>query len=266
MTETTLLRIEQRDDIVLLQLDRAQQRNSLNDLFIAELGAFFDAPPPGMRAIVLHAAGDHFCAGLDLKQILAQPPRNAIEGHRRSRAWHRVFEQMQFGEVPVISVLKGAVVGGGLELAAATHVRVAESTAFFQLPEGQRGIFVGGSGSVRIPRIIGAGRMVEMMLTGRSYDAQEGLQLGLAHYVTPPGQGLERALELARQIASNAATSNYAVINAISRIADMGFAEGLMTENFVVSTTGADAAKRIQGFFAARKGPAATPTDPTDPT
>ena len=69
--------------------------------------------------------------------------------------WHRVFERVQFGRVPVVAVLHGAVIGGGLELAAAAHVRVAERSAFYALPEGQRGIFVGGGGAVRLPRLIG---------------------------------------------------------------------------------------------------------------
>ncbi len=266
MSTTPLLHIEQRDEIVLLRLDRPDKRNSINNQLIAELGDFFAAPPEGMRVVVLHAAGEHFCAGLDLIEMLSQPKRNAIEGQRRSRAWHRVFDLMQFGEVPIVSVLKGAVVGGGLEMASATHVRVAEPSTFFQLPEGQRGIFVGGSGSVRIPRIIGPGRVVEMMLTGRRYDARQGLDLGLVHYLAEEGQGLAQALELARQIASNAPTSNYAVINGIARVAEMGYAEGLMAESFIAAATGADAAKRITGFFDARRqargdGPAEPATD-----
>ncbi len=253
MTSCPLLHIEQREDIVLLRLDRPDKRNSINNQLIAELGAFFSSPPEGMRVIVLHAAGEHFCAGLDLIEMLSQPKRNAIEGQRRSRAWHRVFDQMQFGEVPIVSVLKGAVVGGGLEMASATHVRVAEPSTFFQLPEGQRGIFVGGSGSVRIPRIIGAGRVVEMMLTGRRYDVRQGLDLGLVHYAAEAGQGLAQALELARQIATNAPTSNYAVINGIARIAEMGYAEGLTAESFIAAATGAEAAQRINSFFDARR-------------
>jgi enoyl-CoA hydratase/carnithine racemase len=253
MTTAPLLHIEQRDEVVLLRLDRPDKRNAINNQLIAEFAALFAAPPEGMRVIVLHASGAHFCAGLDLMEMLAQPPRNAIEGQRRSRAWHRVFDHIQFGEVPVVSVLQGAVVGGGMELASATHVRVVERSAFFQLPEGQRGIFVGGSGAVRIPRIIGAGRMVEMMLTGRQYSADEALQLGLAHYTVDDGAGLDKALQLARQIATNAPTSNYAVINGIARVAEMGYAEGLTAESFITSATGADAAKRIHGFFDGRK-------------
>ena len=91
--------------------------------------------------------------------------------------------------MPVIAVLHGAVVGGGLELAVAAHIRVAEASAFYGLPEGQRGIFVGGGGSARIPRLIGTARMADMMLTGRVYDAEEGFAIGLSQYLVDDGAG-----------------------------------------------------------------------------
>lgn len=253
MTPSELIDVEHRGDVALLRLNRAEKRNALNSELIEALDRFFAAPPEGTKVVVLHASGDHFCAGLDLTAMLAERTGRQIVDQRRSRAWHRAFDRIQFGEIPVISVLKGAVVGGGLELASSTHVRVAERTTFFQLPEGQRGIFVGGGGAVRIPRIIGAGRMVEMMLTGRKYDALEGQQLGLAHYVADAGGGLDMALTLARAIAGNAPTSNYAVINGLARIAEMGHAEGLFGETMVAAMTGDDASERITQFFRERK-------------
>ena len=256
MSQPSLLQVEQHGPVYTLGIHRADQRNALNHQLIEEFIAFFASPPTDARAIVLHGHGEHFCAGLDLKELLATRSENTILDQRRSKAWYRAFDLIQFGEVPVISVLQGAVVGGGLELAASTHVRVAERSAFFQLPEGQRGIFVGGSGSVRIPRIIGAGRMVEMMLTGRTHDAEAGLQLGLAHYVVEPGAGLGFAMNLAQTVASNAPMSNYAVINGIPHISDMGHAEGLFAETMVASLTGADASQRITSFFEGRKGQA----------
>lgn len=253
MSHSSLLKVAQDGDVCVLTISRAEKRNSLNNQLIEEFIEFFTAPPVEVRAIVLRGDGEHFCAGLDLKEMLATRSQNAILEQRRSKAWYRAFDLIQFGEVPVVSVLHGAVVGGGMELASSTHVRVAERSAFFQLPEGQRGIFVGGSGSVRIPRIIGAGRMVEMMLTGRTYDAEAALQLGLAHYVVDHGSGVDFAMKLAKTIATNAPMSNYAVINGIPRISEMGHAEGLFTENTVASMTGADAAQRINSFFDGRK-------------
>src|SRR6202044_3801878 len=106
----------------------------------------FAAIADTIKVVVIHCEGEHFCAGLDLTEL---SERDVAAGIAHSRAWHRAFE---FGRVPVVAVLHGAVVGGGLELAAACHVRVAERSAYYALPEGSRGIFLGGGGSVRLPR------------------------------------------------------------------------------------------------------------------
>jgi enoyl-CoA hydratase/carnithine racemase len=139
----------------------------------------------------------------------------------------------------------GAVIGGGLEIAAATHVRIAEPSTVFQLPEGRRGIYVGGGASVRISRIIGADRMCEMMLTGRRYGAEDGFTLGLTYYCVAEGEALPTARRLATQIAGNATLSNYMMIHAVSRIADMPRSDGLFAESLAaaVAQTSADAAE-----------------------
>ena len=142
--------------------------------------------------------------------------------------------QIQFGRVPVVAVLHGAVVGGGLELASAAHIRIAERSAFYGLPEGQRGIFVGGGGSARIPRLIGVARMTDMMLTGRVYDADEGQRIGLSQYLRRRRRRASpRRFELAGRIAANAPLSNFAVMHALPRIADMAPGEGLFVESLM---------------------------------
>jgi len=255
MTHDNLLTTEARDAVLIIKLNRAAKRNAINDALLEALEHQFSRLPEETRAVVLAGEGEHFCAGLDLAERLSKPRRNALDTVRHSRRWHRCFELIQFGDVPVISALKGAVIGGGLELAAATHIRVADTGTFFQLPEGQHGIFVGGGASVRVPRIIGAHRMVEMMLTGRKVDAQEGHALGLCHYVEPEGNSFEQALSLATKIAGNAEISNYAIINAISRINDMSMAEGFFTESVVASMSRSsnEADQRISSFFEQRK-------------
>lgn len=263
MPNPSLLRTDIRDNVAVVTLNRPDKRNALSDDLIDALYDFFIKPRDDVSAVVIHGAGEHFCAGLDLTEMLEKRarPTTTVGRQRRSRNWHRAFELIQFGEVPVVCALHGGVIGGGLELAASCHVRVAERSTFFQLPEGQRGIFVGGGGSVRIPRIIGAGRVVEMMLTGRKYDAAEGQSLGLSHYVVDDGQGLAKAMELAQAIAGNAPASNYAIINGVSRIAEMGHAEGLFAENMVASLTGADASERINKFFAQRRSDREAPAE-----
>ena len=130
----------------------------------------------------------------------------------------------------MIAALHGAVVGGGLELACACHLRVADDTAFFALPEGSRGIFVGGGASVRLPKLIGTHRMLDMMLTGRVYKAAEGVAIGMAQYHVPAGQALSRAIELATRVASNAPMTNYALMHGLARIAEQSADHGLFTE------------------------------------
>ncbi|MBL8304862.1 MAG: crotonase/enoyl-CoA hydratase family protein [Ideonella sp.] len=254
--DAPLVQLEREGELALVKLNRPGKRNAINDALLGELDDCFAARLGDARAVILHGEGAHFCAGLDLFELMSKRSPDVLVGMRRSRQWHRTFEQIQFGELPVVSVLKGGVIGGGFELAAATHVRVTEASAFFQLPEGQRGIFLGGSGSVRIPRLIGASRVTEMMLTGRALSATEALQLGLAHYLVADGEGLAKARELAQAIARNAPATNYAIVNGIQRISEMPMAEGLFAETMVTVMTksaGTNASERIHEFFEGRR-------------
>lgn len=237
--------------LATLTMNRPAKRNAMCDALLDALDAFFAAPPQGVRAVVLIGTAGHFCSGLDLSEHVA---RDAEATMRHSRNWHRVMESIQFSGLPVVSSLYGAVIGGGLELAASTHVRIAEPSTIFQLPEGRRGIYVGGGASVRIGRILGADRMCEMMLTGRKYGAEEGLSLGLAHYAVGEGEAESLARELALKIARNAQLSNFMMIQAISRISDMSRSDGLFTESLAaaVSQTSADAEEGLQAFLQKR--------------
>jgi enoyl-CoA hydratase/carnithine racemase len=245
-------RTELHGDIATLIFNRPEKRNAMNDALVADLDAFFSNPPEGVNAVILRGEGGHFCSGLDLAE---HEHRDPVAGVYHSRNWHRVSELIEFGGLPVISVLTGAVIGGGLEIAASTHVRIAEPDVRFQLPEGRRGIFVGGGATVRVGRLIGADRMREMMLTGRSYGAEDGLRLGLAHYSVGAGEGLALARKLARQIADNAPFSNYLMINAISRIGDMSRSDGLFAESLAaaMSQTSDGAREGMRAFLEKRE-------------
>lgn len=246
-----VLKIEARGEIAVLTMNRPDKRNAMCDALLQAIDAFFVAPPPEVKAVVLTGSGGHFCSGLDLSEHVA---RDAEGTMRHSRSWHAVMDRIQFGGLPVVSALSGAVIGGGLELATATHVRLAEPSTIFQLPEGRRGIFVGGGASVRVGRILGADRMIEMMLTGRRYSATEGLALGLTHYAVGEGEALEQALDLAAKIASNAPLSNYIMIQALSRIEDMSKADGLFTESLcaALTQTSPDAIEGLAAFLEKR--------------
>jgi enoyl-CoA hydratase/carnithine racemase len=253
LAQLPLLTIGLADAVAHVRLNRPSKRNAISDELIQQLHTAFVNLPADVKAVVLSGEGDHFCAGLDLSSL---EDRTVAEGILHSRGWHAAFDQIQFGRVPVVAVLHGAVVGGGLELASAVHVRVAERSTFYGLPEGQRGLFVGGGGSARVPRLIGVARMSDMMLTGRVLDADEGQQVGLSTYVVDDGAGLAKGIELAKKIAANAPLSNFAVMHALPRIADLSQPDGLFVESLMASIAQGDpAAKaRIQDFLSGRAG------------
>jgi enoyl-CoA hydratase/carnithine racemase len=246
------LMVRREGPVAYLAFNRPAKRNAVNDALIESLGAYFSDIPAGVKVVVLSGNGGHFSAGLDLSEQVRREPQQVM---RHSRNWHAVMSLVQFGGVPVVAALSGAVMGGGLEIAAACHVRVAEVGTMFRMPEGQRGIFVGGGATVRVGAIIGPDRLTEMMLTGRTYDAEEGVRLGLAHYLAPTGAGFAKASELAAQIAQNSATVNYLIIQSIARIAKMSAEDGLYAESLAaaLSQTGKDAEEGLRAFLEKRK-------------
>ncbi|MFK5980251.1 MAG: crotonase/enoyl-CoA hydratase family protein [Rhizobiaceae bacterium] len=238
-------------DVALIGLNRPEKRNAISDRFIDALAQTIQKAESEAKAGVIYGHGDHFCAGLDLAEHVKKSP---IEGIRGSRRWHAVFATIEHGTMPWISALHGAVVGGGMELAVSTHIRVAEKNAFFALPEGQRGIFVGGGGSVRAARLMGVARMTDMMMTGRVASSSEAERWNLVQYVVEDGKGLEKAKELAEIAASNAELSNYAIINALPRIQDMASEDGLFVESMMASftATSPEAEERLTAFLEKR--------------
>lgn len=238
----------EQQEIAVIRLTRPAKRNALNDGLILSLRNIFENLPEGVRAAVIDGDGEHFCAGLDLSEL---KERDAGQGLHHSRMWHAALECVQYGPVPVIAALHGAVVGGGLELASACHIRVADETTFYALPEGSRGIFVGGGGAVRIPRLIGAARMTDMMLTGRVYNAADGEKIGFAQYLVPQGTAFDKAFELATRVAQNAPLTNYALIHALPRIAEQPADQGFLTEAMMaaIAQSAPEAKERVRAFL-----------------
>jgi len=251
--------IETRGKIALLTLNRPERRNAIDDATIEAIERFFTRPPRNVRAVVLRAAGEHFCAGLDLQEHY-DLNRGPVEFMRMCQNWHRAFDAMQFGSIPIIAALKGAVVGGGLEIAAATHVRVAEKSTFFALPEGQRGVFTGGGATVRVARIMTPARMIDMMIAARTYDVQRGYEVGLAHEIVENGEGEARAIAIAEAAAEHYDITNFAILTGISRINDMSTTDGLFAESLLAGMvmTNPDLRPSLEKFFA-RKAPRLEP-------
>ncbi len=250
-SDTADLHVRFEGQVAILELARAKKRNALNDPLVFALRRAFDEMPSHIRAAVICGSGDHFCAGLDLSDL---QERDAAQGVFHSRHWHRAMDAIQFAGVPVVAALKGAVVGGGLELASACHVRVADQSVFYALPEGSRGIYVGGGGSVRVSKLVGVARMTDMMLTGRVYNAVDGERLGFAQYLVDNGKSLEKALELAQRIAQNAPLTNYALIQALPRIAEQSADNGHFTEALMsaIVQSAPEAKQRLNAFLEGR--------------
>jgi (methylthio)acryloyl-CoA hydratase len=248
MTDADIVQYDLEGPVAILTLNRPEKRNAVSDRLISALAEQVARAQAEAKAAVICGNGKHFCAGLDLAEHVKRTP---IEGVHHSRLWHRVFDQIEGGTIPFFSALHGAVVGGGLELAAATHIRVADATTFFALPEGTRGIFVGGGASVRVGRLTGVARMTDMMLTGRTVSAEQGESWSLCQYVVAEGEARQFAIDLATKAAQNAEMSNYAILHALPRIADMARGDGLFMESFVASMTqtSPEAEERLNAFL-----------------
>jgi enoyl-CoA hydratase/carnithine racemase len=251
MDDQYTIQTEIKSETLLVKITRGHKSNALNDDTILALEKIFTAVTEPVKCAILYGEGKHFSAGLDLSDFAET---SAIDGVHHSRMWHRVLDNIQFGKVPVIAVLHGACVGGGLELASACHIRVAESSAYYALPEGQRGIFVGGGASVRLPKLIGMARVADMMFTGRVIDAVEGNAIGLTQYITGEGKGLEKAFELAEKICSNATLTNYALMHILPRITDASQESALMMESLIaaISRESPEAKDRMKQFLEGR--------------
>ncbi|MGQ0564110.1 MAG: crotonase/enoyl-CoA hydratase family protein [Gemmobacter sp.] len=237
------------DGVLVATLNRPAKRNALNAESVDDLVRLFDTVPrAGVRAVVLAAEGDHFCAGLDLVEHHRQD-RTPAEFWQLCLRWHEAFTKMEYGGVPIIAALKGAVVGGGLELASAAHIRVADPSTYFALPEGQRGVFTGGGATIRVSALVGKARMIDMMLTGRVYRADEGLSVGLCQYLDP-ASSLDRAMTLARAAAANLPLTNFALCSAVSHAQNMSALDAAYLEAAVagIVNTQPEARARLAAF------------------
>ena len=218
-------------NIALIGLNRPDKRNAINDPLVDELRAAVLRAHEEADVAVLHGHGSNFCAGLDLAEALARATGQIKPARKRRRHnWHEVFDLIARGPIPFVAALHGAVVGGGLELAMAAHVRVADETVVCGLPEGQRGIFVGGGGTVRIQRVVGTTVMMDMMLTGRLLNAAESLQEHVVRYVVPAGTALAKAQAIAERIGKNSLETNWMIINVLPRVQDLSHDDGLFLE------------------------------------
>jgi E-phenylitaconyl-CoA hydratase len=221
------VRVEQDGHVVVITLDRPEARNALDPATSEELRKAFMAfkEDETQWVAVLCGAGDHFCAGADLKA--------------RSAGGHRVPEggitREYWTTKPIIAALQGAVYGGGLELALCADMRVADETARLGQLEVRWGVMPGAGGTQRLPRLVGLGVALELVMTGEPVDAHRALQAGLVNRVVPAGQARTAALELAGTIVSRAPLAVRRAKEATLRGLSMPLDEGLRMEVLVAN-------------------------------
>jgi len=245
--------------VALVGLNRTGKRNAISNAMIEELRAAILRAHEEAEVGVIFGHGENFSAGLDLTEALARVADQGTAPRRRTaHPWHVTFDLIERGPIPWVSALQGAVIGGGLELAMATHVRVAEEGAYFGLPEGQRGIFVGGGGTVRIQRVVGTTVMMDMMLTGRLLSTAESERERIVRYVVPVGESLTKATQLAQRIAQNTNDTNWRIINILPRVHDLSHDDGLFMENMCTQMPkDGGATDRLREFLSHRAQPLA---------
>lgn len=258
---TELVTYELDGAVAKIGLNRTDKRNAINDELVWALHEAVVRAGEEADCGVLFGHGVNFSAGLDLAELLSKLDPNTPKPRKKQRhAWHTIFDVIARGPIPFVAACHGAVVGGGLELAAAAHIRVADRTAFFGLPEGQRGIFVGGGGTVRIQRIIGYPVMADMMLTGRLLSVDEAERCNIVRYITDEGMHIEKAMELARRIAQNTPTTNWQITNVLPRVNDLSHDDGLFMEYLNSSMARPpESAQRLREFVEGRAAPLRAP-------
>ena len=195
--------LERRDPLAIVTINRPDKLNALNAATVAEVREAFEAlrTDGGVRGVILTGAGEKaFIAGADIGELSEMTPLSGTETSRQGQATLRLIETMP---KPVIAAINGFALGGGLEFALACHMRIASDNAKLGLPEVKLGIIPGYGGTIRLPRVVGRGRALELILTGDMIDAQEAYRIGLVNRVVAQSDLIATAEQLLRTVAGN---------------------------------------------------------------
>lgn len=225
------IELEVKDGIATVVVKRPEKLNALNLAGLTELEEAFRflAGEESVRGIILTGAGDRaFAAGADIEELAQLDPLGATRVSRRGQDLFRFIERMR---KPVVAAVNGYALGGGCELALACHIRIASENARFGLPEVKLGIMPGYGGTVRLPRLVGRGRALELILTGDQIDAQEAYRIGLVNRVVPAEELLPTAEALLRRIMANGPVAIGLALEAVDRALDVRVEEGLALES-----------------------------------
>ena len=249
------LRVGIADRVALVTVNRPSKLNALNGATVDALGRFFgDASKDvSIGAVILTGAGGKsFVAGADIEEISGFGAIQGREWGRRGRDMLRAIESLP---KPVIAAINGYALGGGLELAMACHLRIASKTALLGQPEVKLGIVPGFGGTQRLPRIIGKGRALEMLLTGKPVSADRALAMGLVNSVAEPGELLQEARRLAIRILRNGPVAVELILQALDRGLEMPLREALDWEiaQYALSCSTDDVKEGTEAFLQRRK-------------
>jgi enoyl-CoA hydratase len=254
--ETGAIRLDREDDgIAILTVNRPDKLNALNAATVRELDGALRAArdDAGVRALIVTGAGEKaFVAGADIAELARMGPLDGVGVSRAGQDTFRLLERMP---KPVIAAVNGFALGGGLELALACHIRIASARARFGLPEVKLGIIPGYGGTVRLPRLVGRGRALELMLTGEMIDAQEAYRIGLVNRVEEPDALLDAARELARRIVANGPVAVALALEAVDRgmSTTIDDAQVLESNLFGLLASTEDMREGMQAFLEKRK-------------
>jgi enoyl-CoA hydratase len=241
------------DSIAYIGLNRPQVLNALNQATLADLQAAFDeaASDAGVIGVILSGEGKAFAAGADISELAAA---GAVEGQRFARYGQQVFDRIERLGKPVVAAVNGYAFGGGCELAMACTLRIASERAAFSQPEVKLGVLPGFGGTQRLPRLVGPGRALQIILTAAPIDAHEACRIGLVNEVVPADTLLARAEAILRQIGANAPLAVRLATEAVLRGMDSGLADGLALEAalFAVCAASDDKREGTAAFLAKR--------------
>jgi enoyl-CoA hydratase len=224
------LLVDIANGIARVTINRPDKLNALNDTVIAELGTAMEqiGRDPAAKGVIITGSGSKaFVAGADIAELSRQGP---FDGKARALVGQGVFRRIERSGKPVIAAVNGFALGGGCELAMACHVRIAAESAKFGQPEAKLGIAPGYGGSVRLPRLVGKGRALELLLTGQMIDAAEAYRIGLVNRVVPGDQLLEEAEKMLRTMLENGPLALRVCIEAVDSALETTLDEGLLLE------------------------------------
>lgn len=248
------VKLEIKPPLARITIDRPEKMNALNLATIAELEQAFAtvAAEAAVRAVVVTGAGEKaFVAGADIGELAALDP---IAGREYGRRGQALFRAIELSPKPVVAAINGHALGGGLELALACSFRIAAEHAKLGQPEVKLGLIPGYGGTQRLPRLIGAGRALEMLLTGEPITAPAALACGLVNAIVPAAELLSRAETLAAKAAANAPLAVRLCLEAVRRGLEMNLEEGLYLESslFALCCGSADMKEGTRAFVEKR--------------